>query len=87
MFINVCVFQVHSIVQMLKMNIFLQIGSMAEIVYPHGCRPITDDLGPDELVRRLKARYLVIYFFYSKVSNVIAVILVLQLSIRDGNHF
>lgn len=32
----------------------LQIGSMAEIVYPQGCRPITDDLGPDELVRRLK---------------------------------
>lgn len=31
-----------------------QIGSMAEIVYPQGCRPITDDLGPDELVRRLK---------------------------------
>ncbi|GBP62684.1 Sister chromatid cohesion protein PDS5 homolog B-B, partial [Eumeta japonica] len=31
------------------------IGSMAEIVYPQGCRPITDDLGPDELVRRLKA--------------------------------
>ncbi|KAG7300964.1 hypothetical protein JYU34_015317, partial [Plutella xylostella] len=28
---------------------------MAEIVYPQGCRPITDDLGPDELVRRLKA--------------------------------
>ncbi|KAL4716469.1 hypothetical protein ACJJTC_015897 [Scirpophaga incertulas] len=27
---------------------------MAEILYPHGCRPITDDLGPDELVRRLK---------------------------------
>ncbi|XP_059055700.1 sister chromatid cohesion protein PDS5 homolog B-B isoform X1 [Achroia grisella] len=27
---------------------------MAEIVYPQGCRPITDDLGPDELVRRLK---------------------------------
>ncbi|CAK1543464.1 unnamed protein product [Leptosia nina] len=28
---------------------------MAEIVYPQGCRPITDDLGSDELVRRLKA--------------------------------
>ncbi|XP_028176870.1 sister chromatid cohesion protein PDS5 homolog B-B isoform X2 [Ostrinia furnacalis] len=27
---------------------------MAEIVYPQGCRPITDDLGADELVRRLK---------------------------------
>lgn len=31
-----------------------QTGSMADIVYPQGCRPITDDLGPDELVRRLK---------------------------------
>ncbi|GLV36490.1 precocious dissociation of sisters 5 [Carabus blaptoides fortunei] len=27
---------------------------MSEIVYPQGCRPITDDLGPDELIRRLK---------------------------------
>ncbi|XP_018334153.1 sister chromatid cohesion protein PDS5 homolog B [Agrilus planipennis] len=27
---------------------------MAEIVYPPGCRPITDDLGADELIRRLK---------------------------------
>lgn len=27
---------------------------MSEIVYPPGCRPITDDLGPDELIRRLK---------------------------------
>ncbi|XP_060530817.1 sister chromatid cohesion protein PDS5 homolog B isoform X2 [Cylas formicarius] len=27
---------------------------MTEIVYPPGCRPISDDLGPDELIRRLK---------------------------------
>lgn len=27
---------------------------MSEIVYPPGCRPISDDLGPDELIRRLK---------------------------------
>ncbi|XP_064211687.1 sister chromatid cohesion protein PDS5 homolog B isoform X2 [Tribolium castaneum] len=27
---------------------------MSEIVYPAGCRPISDDLGPDELIRRLK---------------------------------
>ncbi|CAG9762008.1 unnamed protein product [Ceutorhynchus assimilis] len=27
---------------------------MTEIVYPSGCRPISDDLGPDELIRRLK---------------------------------
>ncbi|XP_049833683.1 sister chromatid cohesion protein PDS5 homolog B-B isoform X1 [Schistocerca gregaria] len=25
-----------------------------DIVYPQGCRPVTDDLGPDELIRRLK---------------------------------
>ncbi|XP_014279866.1 sister chromatid cohesion protein PDS5 homolog B-B isoform X2 [Halyomorpha halys] len=25
-----------------------------EIVYPQGCRPVTEDLGPDELIRRLK---------------------------------
>lgn len=24
------------------------------IVYPQGCRPVSDDLGPDELIRRLK---------------------------------
>lgn len=28
--------------------------TMTEIVYPPGCRPISDDLGPDELIRRLK---------------------------------
>ncbi|XP_022921243.1 sister chromatid cohesion protein PDS5 homolog B isoform X2 [Onthophagus taurus] len=28
---------------------------MSEIVYPPGCRPITDDLGLDELIRRLKS--------------------------------
>ncbi|XP_062565110.1 sister chromatid cohesion protein PDS5 homolog B isoform X2 [Armigeres subalbatus] len=27
---------------------------MADIVYPPGCRPINEDLGPDELIRRLK---------------------------------
>ncbi|XP_066263104.1 sister chromatid cohesion protein PDS5 homolog B [Euwallacea similis] len=27
---------------------------MTEIIYPPGCRPISDDLGPDELIRRLK---------------------------------
>lgn len=25
-----------------------------EMIYPAGCRPVTDDLGPDELIRRLK---------------------------------
>lgn len=32
----------------------LQLFAMAEITYPSGCRPISDDLGPDELIRRLK---------------------------------
>jgi len=32
-----------------------------DIVYPQGCRPVTDDLGPDELIRRLK----VIAFCYT----------------------
>ncbi|XP_073986377.1 cohesin associated factor B pds5 isoform X1 [Rhodnius prolixus] len=26
-----------------------------EIVYPQGCKPVTDELGPDELIRRLKS--------------------------------
>lgn len=30
---------------------------MTEIVYPQGCKPIGEDLGPDELIRRLKVRY------------------------------
>lgn len=28
---------------------------MTDILYPSGCRPVTEDLGPDELIRRLKA--------------------------------
>lgn len=27
---------------------------MSDISYPQGCKPIRDDLGPDELIRRLK---------------------------------
>lgn len=27
---------------------------MTEIVYPQGCRSVTEDLGSDELIRRLK---------------------------------
>lgn len=26
----------------------------SNVVYPQGCRPISEDLGPDELIRRLK---------------------------------
>lgn len=28
------------------------------IVYPQGCRPVQEELGPDELIRRLKVSYL-----------------------------
>lgn len=31
---------------------------MSEIVYPQGCRSVTEDLGPDELIRRLKVSYI-----------------------------
>lgn len=27
---------------------------MSDIVYPQGCKPIREDLGSDELIRRLK---------------------------------
>lgn len=27
---------------------------MSDIIYPHGCKPISEDLGSDELIRRLK---------------------------------
>jgi len=30
------------------------ISIMSEIIYPQGCRSVTEDLGPDELIRRLK---------------------------------
>lgn len=30
---------------------------MTEVVYPPGCRPVTEDLGPDEMIRRLKVSY------------------------------
>lgn len=33
-----------------------------DMVYPSGCRPVTDDLGPDELIRRLKVYYLLKYY-------------------------
>lgn len=33
-----------------------------DMVYPTGCRPVTDDLGPDELIRRLKVYYYLIIF-------------------------
>jgi len=29
---------------------------MSEIIYPQGCRSVTEDLGPDELIRRLKVQ-------------------------------
>lgn len=29
---------------------------MSEIIYPAGCRSVTEDLGPDELIRRLKVQ-------------------------------
>lgn len=28
-----------------------------DMTYPAGCRPVTEDLGPDELIRRLKVYY------------------------------
>lgn len=36
------------------LNYHFQNIKMSDIVYPQGCRPVSDDLGPDELVRRLK---------------------------------
>lgn len=27
------------------------------IIYPQGCRPVTEELGADELIRRLKVSY------------------------------
>lgn len=33
-----------------------------DIIYPQGCRPISEDLGADELIRRLKViPYKVVY--------------------------
>lgn len=29
---------------------------MTDVKYPSGCRPLTEDLGTDELIRRLKVR-------------------------------
>lgn len=50
--------------------VWLQIGSMADIIYPHSCRPITDDLGSDELVRRLKVCILIQYKNIRSPKNV-----------------
>lgn len=35
---------------------YLTRAAMSEIVYPQGCRSVTEDLGPDELIRRLKVQ-------------------------------
>lgn len=37
---------------------------MTEIVYPQGCKPIGEDLGPDELIRRLKVSVFTIRLDY-----------------------
>lgn len=34
-----------------------------DIVYPQGCRPVSEDLGPDELIRRLKVNIGSIFVF------------------------
>lgn len=42
---------------------------MSEIVYPQGCRSVTEDLGPDELIRRLKVyviKYLISILFLTQ---------------------
>lgn len=33
------------------------------MIYPAGCRPVTDDLGPDELIRRLKVFHIINVMF------------------------
>lgn len=35
---------------------------MTELVYPQGCKPIGEDLGPDELIRRLKVSEFLLLF-------------------------
>jgi len=53
---------------------------MADIVYPTGCRPLVEDLGTDELIRRLKvspaeSRLIVpklkIFLFQQTLANVL----------------
>lgn len=52
---------------------------MSEIIYPQGCRSVTEDLGPDELIRRLKVQledifycekqYIIYEMQYKAVTN------------------
>lgn len=34
--------------------VYFQMPGGSDIVYPQGCRPINEELGSDELIRRLK---------------------------------
>lgn len=38
-------------------SVFLVKGfKMTDVTYPQGCKPLREDLGPDELIRRLKVQ-------------------------------
>lgn len=41
---------------------------MSEIVYPQGCRSVTEDLGPDELIRRLKVKTSFLIFIQFQID-------------------
>lgn len=37
-------------------------GDTVTIIYPQGCKEVTEDLTPDELIRRLKVSFLHAHF-------------------------
>jgi sister-chromatid-cohesion protein PDS5 len=43
---------------------------MSEIIYPQGCRSVTEDLGPDELIRRLKVLKNRLHHYYNNTITV-----------------
>lgn len=38
---------------------------MADIEYPNGCRPVSENLGADELIRRLKVCIIIHSFLFN----------------------
>lgn len=37
-------------------------GDTVTIIYPQGCKEVTEDLTPDELIRRLKASSMISFY-------------------------
>lgn len=57
-----------------------------EIVYPQGCRPVNEELGSDELIRRLKVPILLFFIdIICRIKTVLVFYQVLTVNIQLDN--